>query len=133
MEFLKYLIIYVIFFLIIYVLYYRLAVRPIIKNIRRKNKGKKVKRERNLPTEVQFLKVYYKVDIEKIGVIRVLRILNFVNSFFLALLVMVVLPFKEAWQKIIILVVLMMPTIWFVYYFLAKYLKHLERKSDKNV
>lgn len=133
MEFLKYLIIYVIFFLIIYVLYYRLAVRPIIKNIRRKNKGKKVKRERNLPTEVQFLKVYYKVDIEKIGVIRVLRILNFVNSFFLALLVMVVLPFKEAWQKIIILVVLMMPTIWFVYYFLAKFLKHLERKSDKNV
>ena len=133
MEFLKYLIIYAIFFLIIYVLYYRLAVRPIIKNIRRKNKGKKVKRERNLPTEVQFLKVYYKVDIEKIGVIRVLRILNFVNSFFLALLVMVVLPFKEAWQKIIILVVLMMPTIWFVYYFLAKYLKHLERKSDKNV
>ena len=133
MEFLKYLIIYVIFFLIIYVLYYRLAVRPIIKNIRRKNKGKKVKRERNLPTEVQFLKVYYKVDIEKIGVIRVLRILNFVNSLFLALLVMVVLPFKEAWQKIIILVVLMMPTIWFVYYFLAKFLKHLERKSDKNV
>ena len=133
MEFLKYLIIFVVFFLIIYILYNRLAVRPIVKNIRRKRKGKTVKRERNLPAEVQFLKGYYKIDVEKIGVIRVLRILNFVNALFLSLLVMVVLPFKEAWQKIIILVVLMIPTVWFVYYFLAKFLKHLERKSDKNV
>ena len=106
MEFLKYLIIFVAFFLIIYILYNRLAVRPIVKNIRRKRKGKTVKRERNLPAEVQFLKGYYKIDVEKIGVIRVLRILNFVNALFLSLLVMVVLPFKEAWQKILILVLL---------------------------
>lgn len=128
----KYLIVFVVFFIIIYFLYYRFAVRPIVKNIRRKQKGKKVKRERNLPAEVQFLKGYYKVDIEKIGIIRVLRILNFTNALFLSLLVMVVLPFEEAWLKIIILVVLMVPTIWFVYYFLAKYLKHLERKSERK-
>ena len=62
-----------------------------------------------------------------------LRILNFVNALFLSLLVMVVLPFQEPWLKILILVVLMLPSIWFIYYFLAKYLKHLERKSDKHV
>lgn len=129
----KYLIVFVVFFIIIYFLYYKFAVRPITKNIRRKQKGKKVKRERNLPAEVQFLKGYYKVDVEKIGIIRVLRILNFVNALFLSLLVMVVLPFQEPWLKILILVVLMLPSIWFIYYFLAKYLKHLERKSDKHV
>ena len=52
---------------------------------------------------------------------------------FLALLVLIVIPFKESWIKIAILAVLIIPSIWFTYYALAKYLKHLEGKSDKNV
>jgi len=33
----------------------------------------------------------------------------------------------------LILLVLIVPFIWVTYYFLAKYLKHLERKSEENV
>ena len=133
MEFLKYFGIFCAFFVIVYVVYYFLSIRPYLKQIRKKSKGKRVKRERNVPMEVQLLKGYYKIDIEKIGIIRVLRICNFINAFFLALLVLIVLPFEEPWLKIIILTVLIIPTIWFVYYFLAKFLKHLEGKSGKNV
>jgi flagellar biosynthesis/type III secretory pathway M-ring protein FliF/YscJ len=35
--------------------------------------------------------------------------------------------------KFLILLVLIIPFIWVTYYFLAKYLKHLERKSEENV
>ena len=131
MEFLKYLGIFAAFFVIIYVVYYFLSIRPYLKQMKKKSKGKKLRRERDLPMEVQLLKGYYKITIEKIGIRRLLRICNFVNAFFLALLVLVVLPFEEPWLKILILTILVMPTIWFVYYFLAKYLKHLEGKSGK--
>lgn len=131
MGFLKYLIIFVVFFIITYLIYYWFAIRPVVNNYKKKKKGNKIKKERDLPTEVKLLKSYYKVDIEKIGVVRTLRIVNIVNAFFLSLLVMVVLPFKEVWLKLIILVVLILPSIWVVYYFLAKFLKYLERKSDK--
>ena len=131
MEFLKYLLIFVCFFIITYIVYYWFAVRPVVNTYKKKKKGKKIKKERDLPTEIKLLQSYYKVDIEKIGVVRILRIVNVVNAFFLSLLVMAVLPIKEVWLKLIILFVLMLPAIWVVYYFLAKFLKHLERKSDK--
>ena len=107
-----------------------LAIRPYIKYTKKKKRGRPVKRERDLPFEVQLLKGYYKIDIEKVGIKRTLRICNFVNAFFLSALVMAVLPFNEPWLKILILTILIFPSIWFVYYFLAKYFKYLERKSD---
>lgn len=131
MEVLKYLGIFVVFYIIVYVVYYWFAVRPFVVTARKRKKGKKIKKEKDIPTEVKFLKGYYKVDVDKIGLVRTLRIINAVNAFFLAGLVMVVLPFKEAWLKMLILFVLIIPTIWVVYYFLAKFLKYLERKSEK--
>ena len=129
MDFLKCFLIYLAFFVIIYLVYYFFSVRPIVSNYNKKQKGKKVKKERELPTEVRLLQSFYKVDIEKVGIIRTLRIVNLVNAFFLALLVMVVLPFKEVWLKILILFILILPSIWVVYYFFFLFLKYLERKS----
>ena len=131
MNFLNYLLIFVCFFIISYIIYYWFSVRPVVNNYKKKKKGKSIKKERDIPTEVKLLQSYYKIDIEKIGVVRTLRIVNFVNAFFLSLLVMTVLPFKEIWLKLLILFVLIIPAIWVVYYFLAKYLKYLERKSGK--
>ncbi|MBR3116677.1 MAG: hypothetical protein IKF36_02240 [Bacilli bacterium] len=133
MDALKYVGLFVIFYIVIYLVYYWFQVRPFITAARKKKKGKTVKKEKDIPPEIKFLKGYYKVDVDKIGLIRTLKILNIVNAFFLTILVMIVLPFKEAWLKIILLFVLIFPAIWFVYYFVAKYLKYLERKSDKNV
>lgn len=112
-------------FIIIYFLYYFLVVSGQI----RVTKGKS-KKQKNLPSEILLLRDYYKVDIDKIGLIRVLRIINFINALILSLLVLVVVGIDKIYIKFIILLVLLLPTIWFTYYFLAKYLKHLERKED---
>ena len=122
----KYLIYFIVFFLIIYLVYYFLVVNSQIKIER----GKSKKKKKNLPAELLLLRDYYKIDIEKIGIIRILKILNFINAFILALLTVLVIRVDQIYLKIGILVILIFPTIWFTYFFIAKYLKHLERKED---
>ena len=95
-------------------------------------KSKKKKKEKKYPTDLTLIKEYYKIDLEKIGVIRTLIILNIVNPFIMALLVTCVMPLKENWLKLLILVILIVPTIWITYSLLAKYLKYLERKSENE-
>ena len=126
-KWLEYLVMFVVFFIVIYILYYFFAIRPRVNN-KKKNKESKKKKEQTILPEISLLQKYYGIDLEKIGMLRVYRISNFVNALFLSLLVMVTVPFNAIWIKIIILVVLMIPSIWVTYYFLAKYLKHLERK-----
>lgn len=121
----KYLLYFLASFTIIYFLYYLLVVSGQI----RVTKGKS-KKQKNLPSEILLLRDYYKVDIDKIGLIRVLRLLNFINALILSLLVLVVVGIDKIYIKFLILLVLLLPTIWFTYYFLAKYLKHLERKES---
>ena len=94
------------------------------------SRARKKSKKKKYPAEIEVLKGYYKIDIEKIGLIRTLRILNFFNALMFAGLVMIVFNIKEVWLKIVVLVILILPTIWVVYYFIAKYLKHLERKSE---
>ncbi len=114
-----YIFMFIIFFIIIYSLYYNFIIRPQLK-------GKKT----NIPSDVQILKSYYKIDIDKLGLFRVLRILNFTNSLMLSLLLIGVMPLKYILVKFIVLAILILPSIWFTYFILAKYLRHLERKSD---
>ena len=121
----RYLIIFLIYFILGYLIYMFVTVIPHSRAVK-KAKNKKY------PPELQLLRDYYKIDISKIGVIKSLRILNFVNALMFACLVMIVFNIKVIWLKIIVLVVIMLPTIWFVYYLVAKYFKHLERKY-KNV
>lgn len=124
MEIVKYLIVFVIFFVISFILYYGF----VVSNQIREKKGRGRPKKKNLPQEVILLRDYYKVDIDKIGLIRILRILNVVNSLIISFIAILALPFDEIYIKLIIIVVLIFPTIWFSYYFLAKYLKHLEEK-----
>ena len=123
MGFLKYVIIFIIFFLVVYLLYYLFVTNGQIKNVRGKTKKKK-----ELSTELSLLKNYYHIDIEKIGIIKVARIINFVNALLITSLAMAVFGIQQIWLKIIILLIVIIPAIWATYYFLAKYLKHLERK-----
>jgi len=82
MEILKYLIYFVIFFALAYFLYYFFVVNSQIKI----QKGKSKKKNKDLPAEILLLRDYYKIDIEKIGIIRVLKIVNFVNALLLSIL-----------------------------------------------
>ena len=119
----KYLIYFLVYFVLGYLLYMFFVVIP-------QGKAQKKSKKKKYPPELELLIGYYQIDVEKIGLIRTLRILNFFNALMLAGLVMVVFNIKEIWIKILILVLLILPTIWVVYYFVAKFLKYLERKSE---
>lgn len=125
LEVLKYVGMFIIFFIVTYILYYFFVTNGQIKSIRGKSKKKK-----ELSAELSLLKSYYGINIEKIGTIKILRIVNFINAILISGLVMAVLPLKQIWLKLIVIIVVLAPLIWAVYYFLAKYLKHLERKID---
>ena len=128
--FIKYLIFFVLVYMLVFVLYYFVIVNPQLKEIRGKRKGVKDKKKKKNPPEVELLRVYYKIDIDKVGYIKTLRILNFVNPLLITLMVMVVFPISKIWLKLLILVAIIMPVIWFSYYFLAKYFRYLERKNE---
>ncbi len=117
-----YLIYFLISFIIIYLIYYYLFVRKNIKYDKKK-----------LSSDIKILIGYYKIDIEKIGYQKVLRIMNFVNSLMLSLLMLIVIKVDNYIYRFLILLILMVPCIWATYYFLAKYLKYLEGKSEENV
>ncbi len=125
MGILKYLIMYVLFFIVAYVTYYFFVTNGQIRTIRGKSK-----RKRELSTELSLLKNYYHVDIDKIGVIKVLRIINFINALLISTLVLAVVGISQIWLKLLIILVILIPAVWATYYFLAKYLKHLERKME---
>lgn len=124
-EILKYVGMFILFFIISYGVYYFLVTNGQIKSVRGKTKKKK-----ELSTELSLLKNYYHINIEKVGIIKILRIVNFINALLISSLVLVVSPLKQIWLKLVIILVLLAPAIWATYYFLAKYLKHLERKND---
>ena len=113
----KYLICFAVFFIIIYLLYYFAFVW--------KSKRYSYKK---LPSDIRILEGYYKINVKKIGYKKVLRIMNFVNALMLSLMMLLVMNLDKFIYKFLVILVLMIPCIWVVYYFLAKYLKHLEGK-----
>ena len=118
----KYLICFVVFFILIYVIYYF----EFVFKLKKYNFKKII-------SNVRILENYYKIDIKKIGYKKVLRIMNFINALMLSLLMMLVINLDSFIYKFLVLLLLMVPSIWVTYYFLAKYLKHLEGKVKKNV
>ena len=124
-EILKYLGMFVVFFIVAYLIYYFLVTHGQIRSLRGKTKKKK-----ELSTELSLLKNYYHINIEKIGIIKVAKIVNFVNALLITSLAMAVFGIQQIWLKVLILLIAIIPAIWATYYFLSKYLKHLERKID---
>ena len=134
--FVKYGVLFILFFIIIYFVYYFLAIRGqkiMIIGSKKKKKKQESKKKRNILPEIVLLQKYYGIDVEKIGMLRLLKIINVVNALLLDFLVIITLPFNKTWIKLLILVVLMIPSVWATYYFLSRYLKHIEKKGDKNV
>ena len=115
----RYLITGVTSFIIIYILYYVF----IVKKQKRYNYKK-------LPAEVTIFESYYGINVKKIGYKRVMKILNFVNSLMLTGIMLIVLDIKSIYIKLGVIVVIMIPMIWVIYYFVAKYLKHIEGKKE---
>lgn len=124
-EILKYVGMFLIFFTVTYFVYYFLVTNGQIKSIRGKSKKKK-----ELSAELIILRDHYHINIEKVGMIKILRLINFVNALLISGLVMAALPIKQTWLKLIMVIVVLIPLVLIVYSLLAKYLKYLERKND---
>ena len=108
---------------------------PQVRQIKDKNKTKKkgkqkIKRERKLPSDLLLLAGLCRIDIEKVGVIRMLKALNFVNALVISLLVTAVFPIPYNWLKLLILAVLVLPTIYLTYCFLGRHFLKIERMNE---
>ncbi|MBQ1495944.1 MAG: hypothetical protein IIZ40_01150 [Bacilli bacterium] len=127
-TFMKYLAVFLSSYFIIFIIYYLFVVGPVIRSVRVKDNKKK--KEKKLIGELILLRNYYGVDIEKVGIIKVMRTLSFVNPLILSLMATLVFPFKQGWLRILILVLIILPIILGSYYLLMLYFKKIERKND---
>ena len=125
----KYLAVFLSSYLIIFIIYYLFVVGPVIRSVRVKD-NKKKKKDKKLIGELILLRNYYGVDIEKVGIIKVMRTLSFVNPLILSLMATIVFPLKQGWLRILVLVLIILPVIWVSYYLLMLYFKKIERKND---
>ena len=127
-TFMKYLAVFLSSYFIIFIIYYLFVVGPVIRSVRVKDNKKK--KEKKLIGELILLRNYYGVDIEKVGIIKVMRTLSFVNPLILSLMATIVFPLKQGWLRILVLVLIILPVIWVSYYLLMLYFKKIERKND---
>lgn len=128
-TFMKYLVVFLSSYLIIFIIYYLFVVGPVIRSVRVKD-NKKKKRDKKLIGELILLRNYYGVDIEKVGIIKVMRTLSFINPLILSIMATIVFPLKQGWLRILVLVLIILPVIWVSYYLLMLYFKKIERKND---
>ncbi len=120
-------ILFAITFLIVLIVYLVIFIR----NYRQTKKGKKSKLKRDL-VEVRLLKLYYKVDIDKLKYSSVLRSISVVSSFDIALIVSISCITKMGILQILIACVIIFPVIYISYWLLAKYLKRKIKKLEKK-
>ena len=118
-------IIFLAFFIIVYFGYYGFIRRPFIR-ARRKQKEKK------MPADISIMKNYYGIDFDKIGYNYALRLLNFVNAFIVALIMILIIGLKKYVIQMVVAALLVLPLILGAYWLVAKILKRKERKI-KNV
>ena len=128
-TFMKYLVVFLSSYLIIFIIYYLFVVGPVIRSVRIKD-NKKKKKDKKLIGELILLRNYYGVDIEKVGIIKVMRTLSFINPLILSIMATIVFPLKQGWLRILVLVLIILPVIWVSYYLLMLYFKKIERKND---
>ena len=120
---LELLIVFVGSFILVYLGYYFFIRLPFIR-ARKKQKDKK------MPADISIMKNYYKIDFDKMGYNYALRLLNFVNSLLISIIVLIIISFKYYVLQMIIAGALVIPIVWFSYAFIAKILKKKERNMD---
>ena len=114
----SYVIIFIVYFFIISIFYFLLIESP-----QRRKKYKK------LTSDALILKTYYKLDLKEIGYSKVYRYLNITNSLLISLLSIFAVSVENFIIRILLIVILIIPVIWFGYYVLAKILEG----GNKNV
>ncbi|MBR4830150.1 MAG: hypothetical protein IKZ96_00065 [Bacilli bacterium] len=122
-KYLKIGIMFIIFFGIVYLSYYTFILRPYAR-------ARKKQREKKMPADLSIMINYFKIDIEKIGAIYALRLLNFVNAFLVALIATLIVGLKGYVLQMITAALLVFPLIVWSYSIVARVLRRKERKKE---
>lgn len=115
----NYLITSIIYFILIFIVYFFSVEKP-----------QKRKKYRRHTADALILRNYYKIDLKKIGYKKVYRYLNITNSILITFLAVIVIPIENIIVKMALVVLLVLPVIWFGYYVLAKILERLVIKNE---
>jgi hypothetical protein len=86
-----------------------------------KSKGKK--NDFSKMMEVYFLEHHFKIDVNSLGLKKVLNIVALSNSFIFTIVLMSTLFINNLIIRILVMFVLLMPLIYLVYYVVSKFLK----------
>ena len=118
-------ILFFICFILVLILYEIFIVLPMKNYRKKKSRGKKLKKDRNDPVEIKYLIFKYGLNIEKIDYDKLLRIVSFVSSFDIAIVVSIVAiieKFGYIWQMILSIFIIV-PLFLITYGLVAKYYK----------
>ena len=118
-------IIFLIFFAVVYLSYYTFILRPFAR-------ARKKQREKKMPADLSIMIHYFNIDMDTVGAIYALRLLNFVNAFLVALISTLIIGLKGYIIQMIVAALLVFPLILGSYSLVARILKRKERKI-KNV
>ena len=137
---------FILTFIVAYSLYYIFTINKYDKNGKLKKHGKlktkiftwlklplKEKDEAKLPSEVEVIVVKYKVDLKKVDFKKLLKIVGFVCSFDIALMVTIIscLKIKNMYAMLGVGALLVFPIILISFWLTGKYLK--KKGMTKNV
>lgn len=109
---------FLVMFVIVYLFYLVLIL------VRKRN----VAKYRN-SNEIRFLEYKYKVDIDKIGIERLSKVLGFWNAIIISITVVAISLIKNFMLKMLVGFIMLLPLIFLVYYFIGKY---YNRKKNSN-
>ncbi|MDD2470164.1 MAG: hypothetical protein PHI22_04480 [Bacilli bacterium] len=90
-------------------------------------KGRKKKNDLNKLMEVHFLQHYFKVDVKRIGLNKLLNIIALSNAFIFTVVLISTSLITNYIIRLLVMFVILMPLIYVVYYGISKYLEK-ERK-----
>ncbi len=119
MDIIKVLIEFVLTFLIIYVVYYLLI-------IRRCRKDKKM-----VPAEVNLILYFYDIDLEKIDIYKMVKVVSLVTTFVIAVIVTIISAFFDNTIILLIFGSLMSILVAIIFYRIIG--SYYERQSKKEI
>lgn len=117
MKFLLIIITYMILFYSIYRLFFWL-------------RGRKGKNSLNKLTEIFFLNHYFKIDIKKVGLDKLLNLIAWANSFIFTVVLISTSLITNYFIRLLVMFIILVPLIYVVYYGISKYLKKKGNGKD---
>lgn len=104
----------------------------LLKDFHLRKRRKKNVIPKKQPVEIKLLASYFKVDINKLEYHKVLNSIAIISSFDISIIITIACLSKVGLIQIVVSLILLVPTIYFSYYFLAKYYINKIEKGSYN-